>query len=169
MRPSHRRSRWLCASIAPWALAGGVIVSFTASAGDAARGRTDIAPAAAETTRILAGAASPLRDDRVRVASLSSDWPLAERAPTLERTRGALSPHDDLEPRPDLKHAFAHFPDVDRTLKGDPILVLRPTLSRAPAGGASTPSSFDVEDDVAEDRRWSARRIARAVRGPAAQ
>ncbi|MET0606166.1 MAG: hypothetical protein ABWZ80_06895 [Beijerinckiaceae bacterium] len=110
MRRSRRRLRWPFLALASWWIGGDLVLSSPASADS---------------------------DVRLGVASLASDWPLARRAATLDTTRKALSPHDDLDPQPDLKQAHDQFPVVDRTLKGDILLKLRPSISWVPGRGAA--------------------------------
>jgi spore germination cell wall hydrolase CwlJ-like protein len=158
MRMSRRRIRRLCATIAaaisPWALAGGMLVSFTASASNDPAWRPTLSAHRAHTPRqIAADAAAPLIDGRVRVASIAADWRFASRAESVDRiARDAtlLAPAPAEGPRIDLKHERAAFPDVDRTLKGDPLLALRPSLSRvAPAdpGAALAQAMFEIDEE----------------------
>ncbi|MDJ1157804.1 cell wall hydrolase [Chelatococcus sp. SYSU_G07232] len=123
----------MCATVTPWALAAGALVSFTASAGQdpsagasaAARvigepsSPTDLVP----RTSALAAAAIRLPGvglaSVVRSASLSFEEPIGD-APAVP----------GVPPRADLKSSARGYPQVDRSRKGDPIVALRPTLSR---------------------------------------
>jgi spore germination cell wall hydrolase CwlJ-like protein len=126
--------RWVCATAAPWALAAGLLVSFTASAGhDFQSGTSAARLVTASAAPVLGGlvppsavrlgaspALPPLHlGGLVREARLSFDLP--------DETAALLA---SLPPRSDLKAGVAAYPAVDRTRKGDPIVTLRPTLSR---------------------------------------
>jgi spore germination cell wall hydrolase CwlJ-like protein len=125
--------RWVCATAAPWALAAGWLVSFTASAGHDFQSGISAALLTAATpalsgslvppsgARLGASPALPRLDPDglVREAGLRFDLP--------DETEQLLM---SLPPRSDLKAAVARYPAVDRTRKGDPIVTLRPTLSR---------------------------------------
>jgi hypothetical protein len=120
------RSRlgWACNAIAPWCLGLGLVATITAQAGQDKSIGGSVA---------MESAASPVRDG------------LASASPSLARTLGGapsgrillasltlgapdeLSAVDDeVDPRLDLKKDHARFPIVDRVLKGDPFLGLRP-------------------------------------------
>ena len=133
----YRRSgvRWACATVAPWALAAGLLVSFTAGAGydpQAGISAAALTPAGARlvdtaalvppsTALALSSPRLPnLRLDRLVVeARLIFDSPLTEAPVALDP---AL--------RADLKSVADIYPAVDRTRKGDPLVALRATLSR---------------------------------------
>jgi spore germination cell wall hydrolase CwlJ-like protein len=124
--------RWVVSATAPWALAAGVLVSFTASAGHDFQAGISAAlvsavPALPSTSlvppsgaKLGASPALPRLDlDLVREARLRLDLP-----DFSEQLLSALPPRDDLKP------GVAGYPAVDRTRKGDPLVALRPTLSR---------------------------------------
>lgn len=126
------------ATIAPWALSVGLLVSFTASAGqnpDAASmpGSTILRAEPAFRSALEEGpslliAASAFRlpglslSSGVRQAHLSFDDP--ERRVVIDPRR----------PREDMKRSVDSFPEVDRSAKGDQLPGLRPGLSNRPAG-----------------------------------
>jgi hypothetical protein len=124
--------RWVVSATAPWALAAGVLVSFTASAGhDFQSGFSAALPTTAPLpttslippsgTRLGASPALPRLDldGLVREARLRFDLP-----DFSEQLLSTLPPRDDLKP------GVAGYPAIDRTRKGDPLVTLRPTLSR---------------------------------------
>jgi spore germination cell wall hydrolase CwlJ-like protein len=136
VRLRHRQSRvkWICATVAPWALAGGLLVSFTAVAGNdpqsgvSATGRRAIAMVidpAGLVPPVPEAAFPALRAPRLNLGP-----------PVLQaRLRFDLPDDDDvslqhLPPRGDMKSDAAGYPAVDRARKGDPVAVLRPSLSR---------------------------------------
>lgn len=130
--------KWVVATVAPWALSVGLLVSFTASAGqnfsaDSLPGSTLLRAEPAFRSELEEGpsllvAASAFRlpgltlSSTIRQASLSFDDP--ERRVVI----------DPRQPREDLKRSAAGFPEVDRSAKGDPLPGLRPGLSARPAG-----------------------------------
>ncbi len=116
------RSRlgWACNAIAPWCLAACLVVSITAQAG--------------QDPGIGAGAA-PIRQAlltstfHLPAGSLDSvvDRPAAiEASLTLGSPEDLASVDDEIDPRGDLKRPLVAFPSVDRSLKGDPFIGLRP-------------------------------------------
>jgi spore germination cell wall hydrolase CwlJ-like protein len=126
--------KWICATTAPWALAGGLLVSFTAVAGNnpssgvSATGRSPIADVVEPLGLIppMTGSATSGLGFR----------PLDLGPPILQaRLRFDLPGEDEISlghepPRADMKAHAEAYPDVDRSRKGDPIATLRPTLSR---------------------------------------
>lgn len=138
--------KWLCATTAPWALGVGMLVSFTASAGQdlsvgvsagpapvkyAILDQGDLVPQApglVAATLGLSGASlgAPRQTAGIRLASYTDDADLR------------LFPGPDevgQAPRDDLKQhvrrlADPRFPEVQRQSKGDPQTALRSTLSR---------------------------------------
>jgi spore germination cell wall hydrolase CwlJ-like protein len=122
--------RWICATAAPWALAGGVLVSFTAAANNDPRAGISAAGRNA-ASRLADGAALV---PPVGASSLAFATPLG--LPALQAGLGFEVPDEtdlmlqNLPPRADLKAAQPPYPEVDRTAKSDPVLQLRPSLSR---------------------------------------
>ena len=132
--------RWACSTVAPWLLAAGVLVSITADAGiDASAGFQ----VAGKSWMAGPGSDSLIPPSDVRL------WAVAPRfgagdAGTLTTARlPAREPEPeayrhDGGPRADVKPTSAGFPVVDRSRKGDPLVPLRPTLSRrAPEPGST--------------------------------
>ncbi|WP_354193132.1 hypothetical protein [Bosea sp. OAE506] len=129
--------KWALSTVAPWALAAGMLVSFTASAGQNAG--LDTLPATA-LGRTLPGPASELEEGPSLLVAAS-----AFRLPGLSLSSSVLKAHlnfddperrfaiDPRQPREELKRSAKSFPEVDRSAKGDPLPRLRPGLSaRAP-------------------------------------
>lgn len=124
--------RWACATVAPWCLATGLVVSFTAAAGvDSSTGyfvstlsRDSVAepavliPAAPNRLAFALRTADPLSAGVLQPVRLYVGEPEPEALDTFEG------------PRADLKTSANGFPQVDRSRKGDPAVVLRPSLSR---------------------------------------
>jgi spore germination cell wall hydrolase CwlJ-like protein len=132
------RLEWACGTVAPWCLAAGVLVSFTADAGQ-------------DPASLLGG----LRDGpTVRERTFfASTLPIAPRLPDGFIVRQAsliVGEPDDLRALPDeidprnvLKPATpARFPQIDRSHKGDPTVGLRPGFEAQWDG----PGSHDARD-----------------------
>ena len=131
------RSRvgWALTVVAPWALAGGLLVSFTAEAGQEASVGGSVS-LAARHAELLPQDLIPAR------AALSQPAFGLDRAPNLlrrvnyfigdkaELARGL----DEMSPRIALKSYIAkappppRFPEIERAAKGDPSVGLRPTF-----------------------------------------
>lgn len=141
MRRQSRRAgslklKWAAATVAPWALSVGLLVSFTASAGQTDGGdrmpssvvqRAEPAFASElEEGPSMLVAASAFRlpgfslSSSIRQANLSFDTP--------ER-RVAIDPR---QPREDMKRSVSEFPRIDRSAKGDMLPGLRPTITSRP-------------------------------------
>jgi hypothetical protein len=126
------RSRlgWACTAIAPWCLGLGLVVSITAEAGqDPSLG---VSTASQESTAALL---SPMRR-AVLSSNLQLPGDLIDSTSTGSIGREARltlgSPEDldaiddEIDPKTDLKHAKNAPPEIDRSLKGDPFIGLRP-------------------------------------------
>jgi spore germination cell wall hydrolase CwlJ-like protein len=122
----YRRSwmRWLCATVAPWALGAGLLVSFTAVAGNdplSGFGVGAIMPADATMPDVLVPLSTGLA-----ASSLQLPW-LGLGA----LVGGAVENGVDEEAlRPHVKGAAIGAPVVERSRKGDPLDPYRPSLSR---------------------------------------
>jgi spore germination cell wall hydrolase CwlJ-like protein len=125
--------RWALATVAPWALSFGLLVSFTASAGQNAA--LDNAPLST-VPRVAPAILSELEEGPSLLVAAS-----AFRLPGLSLSSTIQQAHlsfDDPErrvvidprlPREDMKRTANAFPEVDRSAKGDPLPGLRPTIS----------------------------------------
>jgi spore germination cell wall hydrolase CwlJ-like protein len=138
---------WACATVAPWILAGGVLVSFTASAGQAPNAEIEISPLRSalvnQSAVVVPDAGSrlvapmialPGLRDALRTASLSFE------APKEHFPREPETPLRD-----ELKSAHDSYPAIDRSGKGDPLVALRPSLSRR---GLELPHGAQVSFNV---------------------
>ncbi len=117
--------------MAPWALGVGVLVSFTASAGQDAAGDWNVAP-------LTARARAAAKPTTFQLASFgeaaTGELGLSGQSRALvQSARLMVGAPDDLraipdesEPHVDLKPDVRNFPEVDRTHKGDPIVAMRP-------------------------------------------
>ncbi len=120
----HRRTRmgWICATAAPWALGAGMLVSFTASAGNDPMGGISASPLATllAVEAQTAGALVP-RSDLLA-------GPIVSVSP---RPRGPWEAAPEASPlRADPKAQGGAPPAVVRSAKGDPLRAMDPSLSR---------------------------------------
>ncbi len=128
MRQRRRPSRfqWICATAAPWALASGLLVSFTAAAGTDAGAGWSTAPLlqveAASRLSLPAGPAGIVQGRRVALASLSPDLPVDI---AIAESDGAHSPREGGKLR------AVGFSPLQRAAKGAPLVAPQPSLSRA--------------------------------------
>ena len=116
--------------MAPWGIALGLLVSITAQAGQD--------PGA--SGGLVAQQARDGRPSPVREALLASTFglparsmapdgdgdPIVEARLTLGAPEDLNAIPDEIEPNAAVKQGMANFPTIDRTRKGDPIIVLRP-------------------------------------------
>lgn len=123
------RSRlgWACNAIAPWCLAGGLVVSITAQAGqDPSHG----ASVAFESAHAPIRQALLTANFHLPGGVAAFDAPsLIQASLTLGSPEDLAEVDDEIDPRPDLKQPRRAFPMVDRSLKGDPFLALRPSFN----------------------------------------
>lgn len=128
------------ATVAPWALSVGVLVSFTATAGQDLGGsvlvhlnRLPPSPhSQLEAGPSLITAASAFSLPGIDLGELLEPVALNFDPPREPTARDAW-----LEPRGDLKTAAATFPAINREQKSDKLPPLRPTLPAAPARSAA--------------------------------
>jgi hypothetical protein len=125
----RRRSNasWAVGVIAPWCLSVGVLVSFTASAGQDAGGAWSRAPL---TSRLGTPAEEPSL-----ASALYGDFVPRQSGPRIELARltdggpfDLHTPPDEREPHIDIKPNAKEFPQVDRSHKGDPVVAMRPSF-----------------------------------------
>ena len=133
----HRRSRvgWACATVAPWALAAGLLVSFTAGAGydpQAGISAAALTPAGARLLDVtaLVPPSTALVSASARLPNLRFDGMIVEARLTFDPPPTDEPAAPDPALRPDLKTNASPYPTLDRTRKGDPLVALRATLSR---------------------------------------
>jgi hypothetical protein len=122
---------WVFTVLAPWVLGVGLLVSFTAVAGQDSTADWNVAPL---TARVRGSGA----DARVSLASFgraaSGELGAAtENRALIQTARLIVGQPDDLrsipderEPHVNLKPEANNFPEVDRTHKGDPVVAMRP-------------------------------------------
>ncbi|WP_054143985.1 cell wall hydrolase [Bosea sp. AAP35] len=125
--------KWALTTVAPWALSAGMLVSFTASAGQ------DFSRDGLPTTSLFRAPPAPDSDleegpslliaasaFRLPGLSLSSAIRQAHLSHEDPERRVAIDPR---QPREEMKRGISGFPQVDRSAKGDALPRLRPSLS----------------------------------------
>jgi spore germination cell wall hydrolase CwlJ-like protein len=129
-----QKLRWALATVAPWALSAGMLVSFTASAG---QNPGPLGPPGSLIPRTAPGPLSDFADGpSLLVAASAFHMPERAYARLIQPARLSFeTPErnfaiDPRQPREDMKRTASAFPQVDRSSKGDPIVSLRPTLTR---------------------------------------
>lgn len=149
--------RWACVTIAPWCLASGVLMSFTASAGIETGGGGSRAVRELNHdghSYFVAGPGSVdlamLIGPEVAVNRLASPW---IEAPTADATEDGIA---GAPLRGEMKRNIEAFPTVERAEKGDPLIQLRPVLGgRAPHGRALAETRFGPKFRGRPDERLS--------------
>jgi spore germination cell wall hydrolase CwlJ-like protein len=129
--------RWAAGTVAPWALSAGLLISFTASAGQ--NFGPNGLPSSA-IARVEPGPVSELAEGPSMLVAASA-FRLPGLALTSAITQARLSFEDPERrividpraPREDMKRTASTFPEVDRTAKGDLLPILRPGLTGNPS------------------------------------
>jgi spore germination cell wall hydrolase CwlJ-like protein len=124
------RIAWAGSAFAPWALALGLVLSITAEAGqdplqDASVYVRDGEGEAQNPQRAAIAAASPWPD----LQAVDADgWPLpiVQARLTTGAANDLAGAPDEIDPNPALKSGKIAFPQIDRAMKGDPFILLRP-------------------------------------------
>ena len=133
MRQARRRAHlvWALGVVAPWCLAGGMLISFTADAGQEV-------PSGASHALLTSKAAVMPRDLMPSSRALTSSFGETFGRGLLHEARlvvGAPEQIDaspeQVEPRADLKRGAPAFPEIDRSHRGDPLVGLRPSFEGA--------------------------------------
>jgi hypothetical protein len=152
---------WSVDVIAPWFLSVGLLMSFTASAGqDTTTGWND----APLTARAMGGVSA-----NSLATALSGDLARTQGGPRVELARltdggpfDLHTPSDEREPHIDLKPNVTNFPEIDRTRKGDPLVAIRPSFETKLQGGAT--QSVAAHSDLAFSISGSTTQVALAPR-----
>ncbi|WP_312896943.1 cell wall hydrolase [Microvirga soli] len=128
MRLPYRRSRvkWICATTAPWALATGLLISFTASASNDLHSGVSFAPRSA-TARLVDTALVPPTGASIAGGRLGVEGDILRSLPRYDLP----SEMADSEPlKADRKADADADPIIDRSMKGTPLVAPHATLSR---------------------------------------
>ncbi|MBM1172619.1 cell wall hydrolase [Microvirga arabica] len=128
VRLPYRRSRvkWICATTAPWALATGLLISFTASASNDLHSGVSFAPRSA-TARLVDTALVPPTGASVAGGRLGVERDILRTLPRYDLPDEMA----DSEPLKSERKADAGTDAViDRSLKSNPLVAPHATLSR---------------------------------------
>jgi len=124
---------WAFATLAPWALGVGVLVSFTADAGQDSAADWNVAPLTARARQADAAESEIGLAQAVaggRMAPVAALAPIQTARLEIGAQEDLTEVPDELAPRVDLKVEAtadaAGFPAIDRTNRGDPLIALRP-------------------------------------------
>ncbi len=124
------RLAWAGSAVAPWGIALGLLVSITAQAGQDSGASGALVAQQARGDR-----ASPVREALLAstfglaphsLARDGDDDPIVEARLTVGAPEDLAAIPDEIEPNAAIKQGDANFPAIDRTGKGDPVIVLRP-------------------------------------------
>src|SRR5687767_7861380 len=112
--------RWICATVAPWAMAGGLLISFTAAAGNDPRAGVSAAGRGAARVLIDTAGLVPPTDS----VTLNPVVPRPNPARNMPQGIIRLDQPDERDeskvPRSDLKLETPDLPSIERAAKGDP-------------------------------------------------
>lgn len=126
--------KWVCAVTAPWALSVGLLVSFTAEAGN--KPLSGLSSLARDHMEQLTAANAPFIREDVVLRAYSGNQLLDRNDSVVQASmRFDMPPGDgeqrNFEPlRGDLKQGHGSFPEVNRSAKGAPARALSESLSR---------------------------------------
>ena len=148
---------WAFATLAPWALGVGVLVSFTADAGQDSAADWNVAPLTARARLSVPHAPDARFAQAVAGGKTLSAEPLAkietarlEIGAPEELSQEPSENADELSPRRDLKVDAtadpAAFPAVDRANKGDPLIVLRPSYETRRVIPETPPAALGIAE-----------------------
>jgi len=128
VRLPYRRSRvkWICATTAPWALATGLLISFTASASNDLHSGVSFAPRST-TARLVDTALVPPTGASMAGGRLGVERDILRTLPRYDLSDEMA----DSEPlKADRKADAGADAVIDRSLKGNPLVAPHATLSR---------------------------------------
>ncbi|QRM28420.1 cell wall hydrolase [Microvirga sp. VF16] len=128
VRLPYRRSRvkWICATTAPWALATGLLISFTASASNDLHSGVSFAPRSA-TARLVDTALIPPTGASLAGGKLGIDRDILRSLPRYDLPDETA---DSAPLKADRKADISADAIVDRSLKSNPLVAPHATLSR---------------------------------------
>ena len=132
------RLAWVGSTVAPWGIALGFLVSITAQAGQ----EVGLDP---QSLRISA-----------YVPASASAKPMLEASLTLGSREDLTATPDEIDPNPAVKQGRGAFPAIDRSGKGDPFIIFRPSFQ---ARRAPPPAAYEADstEDWPDDSRSPAR------------
>lgn len=122
---------WALGIVAPWCLGFGLVVSFTADAGQDMTIGASLAPLTATAIPMpldLVPSIQATRQGQFRLTGLTRDAVGRSASLFVGEPEAFREKPDEIEPRIELKKAVKAFPTPDRSRKGDPVVGLRPTF-----------------------------------------
>lgn len=122
MRRVRSNVRWACTAVVPWALAAGVLVSFTAVASNDPQAGISAAPLSTALVPPGMGLIMPSASLSARLSPAAFDPSTTGSLGTIEDGSGLL--RSSAKTGADVEAAVA------RSRKGDPAVAMRPSLSR---------------------------------------
>ncbi|MBM6594610.1 cell wall hydrolase [Microvirga pudoricolor] len=124
--------KWICATVVPWVLAGGMLLSFTASASnDAGSGVSAATRSAVAYLTESVSIVPPISSPAGHMVGVDLGSTVLRNIPRYDLPEDAFATAIGSPPRSDRKsHPVPNLPTVDRTLKGNPVVAVRPTISR---------------------------------------
>ena len=128
VRLPYRRSRvkWICATAAPWALATGLLISFTASASNDLHSGVSFSPRSA-TARLIDTALVPPTGASIADGRLGIERDVLRSLPRYDLPDETA---DSAPLKADRKTDAGPEAIVDRSAKGNPLVAPQATLSR---------------------------------------
>jgi spore germination cell wall hydrolase CwlJ-like protein len=135
---------WAVGVVAPWCLGMGLIVSFTAAAGQDPVIGASLAQLSSRAAAMPVDLMSPSSAELV-YSRRSPGARINLAARVIGEAQDLLTASRELEPKRDLKQRHVNvFPVPDRSRKGDPAVALRPTFdARLNARGAVESERFN--------------------------
>jgi spore germination cell wall hydrolase CwlJ-like protein len=123
--------KWICATVVPWALAGGLLVSFTASASNDAGSGVSAATRSA-VAYLTQNVVPSIQTPGGHMIGLSSA--VVRNIPRYDLIEDSNLVERGNQPRSERKvQAGPAYPQPQRSLKGNPLKDLRPSVSRVAA------------------------------------
>jgi spore germination cell wall hydrolase CwlJ-like protein len=124
------RLSWAGSAVAPWGIALGFLVSITAQAGQDPGWTGGLAAPGAGAGRLSpvreALLASKFGPPALFAAQGGAESPIVKARWSLGAPEDLAAVPDEIEPNAAVKQGQRNFPAIDRTRKGDPLVVLRP-------------------------------------------
>jgi spore germination cell wall hydrolase CwlJ-like protein len=125
------RGSWALGVVAPWCLGIALAVSITADAGEGVSSGSSIAPLAWRTqsppTELIPAQPSALGIDFGSFTGEAQQI-LRQASLSIGTSEEFKRLPDEVEPRAELKRNAQHFPEIDRSHRGDPFTGLRPAF-----------------------------------------
>ena len=137
---------WALATLAPWALGVGVLVSFTADAGQDSATDWNVAPLTARVRLAAAQSDASFADAVAGGKTMPAEplTPIQTARLEIGAAEELTADPDESAPRAELKADAPAFPAVDRTNKGDPLIAIRPSYETRRVTPEPPPASLGI-------------------------